>query len=203
MVGAIFMREVKDATGTSWEEWLVKLQQDIQPSWSHEQMKAHIRQHHNVTDEWGEWLALLYGQKLGRTPDGITKDAGVQIGIRRTVPMTKEQAWRFLTSPQGLSLWIGTVPSFQLQKGFEFTSAEGISGKLTVVVPFQKLRMTWKCQEWEQPSRLQIYMLHTNSGKTTIAFHQEMLEDVYMREIMKRYWQEKLSEIQKHAEAIG
>ncbi|MCL6577649.1 MAG: SRPBCC domain-containing protein, partial [Kyrpidia sp.] len=82
-----------------------------------------------------------------------------------------------------------------------FQSTEGISGKLTVVVQFQKLRMTWKRPEWEKPSRLQVYLLSTSSGKTTIAIHQEMLEDVYVRELMRRFWDQKLRQIKNRVEA--
>jgi uncharacterized protein YndB with AHSA1/START domain len=60
---------------------------------------------------------------------------------------------------------------------------------LTVVIPQQKLRMTWKRLQWDSPSRLQIYVLDAKSGKTTVSFHQEMLEDVYMREMMRRHWE--------------
>lgn len=195
MIGSIFKRDIRQATGTAWEEWVARLRQTVDPSWSHEEIKTHICHQYGVTDEWGEWLAAFYGQLLGRKPVGVTKDAGVQIGVRKTVAMTKEEVWSILVSPQGVKLWIGDVPSFQLQKGFEFESAEGVSGKLTVVDPGRKLRMTWKRKEWEQPSRLQIYVLPANSGKTTIAIHQEMLKDIYMREMMRRYWEKVLQEI--------
>jgi uncharacterized protein YndB with AHSA1/START domain len=196
MVSSVFKQAVKETTGTGWDEWIVKLERTIDPVWSHERMKAHICETFHLSDEWGEWLAVMYGQRLGRTPVGVTKDAGVQIGVRKTLAATKEQLWDFLISPRGLSLWIGTVSHFQPQKGFEFASAEGVVGKLTVVQPFRKLRMTWKRPEWDRPSRLQIGLLPTNTGKTTVAFHQEMLEDVYIRELMRRFWEETLRKIE-------
>jgi len=199
--GSVFQQALKEATGTPWEEWVATLQRTADPLWSHEQLKNHICETFRISDEWGEWLAVMYGQMLGHIPVGVTKDAGVQIGVRKTVAMQKEQLWNFLTSPQGLSLWIGNVPEFRLQKGYEFASAEGISGKLTVVEPLRKLRMTWKRPEWEKPSRLQIYLLSAKSGKTTVAIHQEMLEDVYMRELMRRFWDEVLNRIKNYAGA--
>jgi hypothetical protein len=48
---------------------------------------------------------------------------------------------------------------------------------------------------WDSPSRLQLYVLATNSGKTTVAIHQEMLEDVYMRDVMKRHWEDVLGRL--------
>lgn len=172
----------------------------ILPGPMNKQTKEHICETFHLSDQWGEWLAVMYGQRLGRSPVGVTKDAGVQIGVRRTWAVNKEQLWHFLLSRRGLSLWIGNVSEFRPQKGFEFFSEEGVSGKLTVVQPFQKLRMTWKRPEWEKPSRLQMYLLSANSGKTTLAIHQEMLEDVYVRELMRRFWEETLRQVRHETE---
>lgn len=90
MVSAVFQQAVKEATGTAWEEWIEKLERTLDPMWSHEQMKNHICGTFYLSDEWGEWLAVMYGQRLGRKPVGVTKDAGVQIGVRKTLAATKE-----------------------------------------------------------------------------------------------------------------
>lgn len=196
MPGTSFRHAIIEATGRDWETWVKQLQQDANPSWSHEQLQSHLAAQAGVDEEWSEWIALMYGQLLGRVPVGVTKDAGVQIGVRRTVAAAKEKVWHFLTSPQGVQLWIGETAPFEWEVGQTFGSLEGASGKLTVVMPFQKLRMSWQRGDWEKPSRLQIYLLTTNTGKTTIALHQEMLEDVYMREVMRKFWVGIIDEIE-------
>lgn len=40
-------------------------------------------------------------------PTGLTKDAGWQIGVTRTLPTDLDIAWDYLLSPAGLSLWLG------------------------------------------------------------------------------------------------
>jgi len=60
--------------------------------------------------------------------------------------------------------------------------------------------MTWKRPEWEKPSRLQIYLKPAGANKTTVAIHQEMLEDVYIRELMRRFWEEVLHRIRRDVE---
>jgi len=97
MVSAVFRRAVREATGIAWEKWVARLKQTVDPSWSHERMKGHICETYRISDEWGEWLAVLYGQAaLGRTPVGVTKDAGVQIGVRRTWEADRGRLWHFL-----------------------------------------------------------------------------------------------------------
>jgi len=204
MVSAVFRRAVRDATGIAWEEWVARLKQTVDPSWSHERMKGHICETYRISDEWGEWLAVLYGQAaLGRTPVGVTKDAGVQIGVRRTWEADRGRLWHFLMSPRGAALWIGTLSDFRPERGFEFASTEGITGKIAVIRPLHRLRTTWKRPEWDRPSRLQITLLSTNTGKTTVAIHQEMLEDVYLRELMRRHWEATLNRIQAAAAGDG
>nr|WP_275984001.1 SRPBCC domain-containing protein [Paenibacillus hamazuiensis] len=135
---------------------------------------------------------------MGRKPVGQTADAGVQIGVRRTLPVSKEQAWAFLLSPEGLRLWIGELSSLPLQAGERFMSADSTSGQIKSVVPMQKIRMSWQPKEWDNPSTLQLYVLSSGSNKTTISFHQEKLDDIYMREAMKSHWEQVLDKIREH-----
>ncbi|MBE3584257.1 MAG: SRPBCC domain-containing protein [Limnochordaceae bacterium] len=198
MVGSQFRQALQHATGLAWEEWVPKLQAVLDSDGSVEEWKRHIMTRFSVAEEWAQWLAVLYGQMQGRVPVGVTRDAGVQIGVRKTVDAAKEDVWHLLVSRPGL--WLGEVGELYLAKGAQFRTPDGIAGELKVVVPFQKLRMTWRRPEWGRPSRLQVTLLATRTGKTTIAVHQEMLEDVYVRELMRRHWEAILEEIKAHLE---
>ncbi|UUZ82872.1 SRPBCC domain-containing protein [Paenibacillus sp. P26] len=195
MAGAIFRKAVAEETGRTWEEWVRGLDQEVEVSWSHGQIAEYLSDAYGLSDVWRETLATMYERQMGRKPVGVTASAGVQIGVRRTPPVAKEEAWRFLTSPEGLKLWIGKLSAFELQKGFKYESKEGTFGELRVVNPMDKLRMTWQRLDWDQPSTLQIYLLSGGPGKTTVSFHQEKLEDLYMREVMKRHWEEVLDQM--------
>jgi hypothetical protein len=50
--------------------------------------------------------------------------------------------------------------------------------------------MKWQRHDWEHASTLQIYVLSSAAGKTTVSFHQEKLDDLYMREVMKQHWEQ-------------
>jgi len=188
VVGNIFKQELQLATGVAWEEWVAKLQRTIDARWSHEQIKLHIAEEYQAAEPWDEWLAVMYGHLLGRIPTGVTKDAGVQIGVRRTLAAEKERVWDFLLSPDGLRLWIGEGTDFRAEAGCHYVSSGGASGRVTVAEPYHKLRMTWQLPTWDSPSRLQLTVLASGAGKTTVAVHQEMLDDVYMRERMRLHW---------------
>ncbi|MFB9329961.1 SRPBCC domain-containing protein [Paenibacillus aurantiacus] len=122
---------------------------------------------------------------------GLTAASGYQIGVRRTLPWSQEQAWDFLTSPEGLRLWLGEVAPPRYQVGETFEAAGGVSGEFRVVKPFEQLRLRWKRASWGTPSTLQIRLLMAKSG-TTVSFHQEQLASAELREEMKTLWEDAL-----------
>jgi len=136
--------------------------------------------------------------KTGR-PVGETADVGYQIGVRRTVSATIEEAWQLLTSMQGTELWIGPLASqLDIQAGAAFHADNGVEGKLRVVKPPVQLRLEWRRPEWPQASTLQIRVLPAASpDRAVISFHQEKLAHGLQREEMKRHWQSVIEELEK------
>ncbi|EJL26163.1 SRPBCC domain-containing protein [Brevibacillus sp. BC25] len=133
---------------------------------------------------------------------GQTAATGFQVGVRRTMPITPEQAWAFLTSSEGVKLWLGHVSSLTFSEGETFTSSEGISGQFRVVKPFQQFRLKWSMKDWEKPSTLQIRLISDKPDRTTISFHQENLDHSNTREQMKLHWEEVLNEIRQNVSTM-
>lgn len=129
---------------------------------------------------------------------GQTAATGFQVGVRRTMPITPEQAWAFLTSSEGAKLWLGDVANLTFSEGETFTSSDGISGQFRVVKPFRQFRLKWSMKEWEKPSTLQIRLISDKPDRTTISFHQENLDHMNTREQMKLHWEEVLNEIRQN-----
>ena len=120
-------------------------------------------------------------------PVGLTKDAGFQIGARKTFPVTPEKAWDFLVSVKGTRLWLDTMDLNKIEIKTEFVTPNGYFGKITVFKPYSHLRMQWKHPDWENISILQIRTIPAKE-KTTISFHQEKLASADQREAMKSLW---------------
>ncbi|MFC3801409.1 TetR family transcriptional regulator [Cohnella sp. GCM10012308] len=119
---------------------------------------------------------------------GKTKDAGYQIGVRRTVPVTVEAAWGFLTGAEGLRAWLGENEGAVVREGENFATREGDSGRFTVVKPLSHMRLQWMKRDWEAPSSLQIRVLPAKQG-ATISIHQDKLSGPAAREEMKAHWE--------------
>ncbi len=124
---------------------------------------------------------------------GFTKDVGFQFGIRKTLPVSKENVWRFLFSKSGLITWLGEILE-EIEIGKSFKTKDGVEIFVRVFHPFSHIRLDWKKKEWDNFSRIQIRVIEKGS-KTTIRFHQEKLIDSKQRKEMKEYWTKVINKI--------
>jgi uncharacterized protein YndB with AHSA1/START domain len=126
---------------------------------------------------------------------GKTKDTGFQIGVRKTFPISLEQAWRLITSREGIKLWLGDVEDFHLAKGQLYQTKDGTLGEVRVVNPRENIRLTWQPQEWQRASTIQVRVIPSRE-KTIVSFHQEGLSGEVEREQMRQRWDNVLDELQ-------
>lgn len=129
-------------------------------------------------------------------PVGLTKDTGYEFGIRKTIAITNNQAWKFLTSLEGIHLWLGEVSDFHLNKGYSYQTADGITGEVRIVNPEVNIRLTWQPADWSKSSTVQIRIIPAGE-KTTISFHQENLPNAESRERMRQHWTGVIKAIEK------
>ena len=128
---------------------------------------------------------------------GKTKDVGFQVGVRRTFPISLEQAWKYLTSREGMEIWLGVADNFHLIKGATYQAQGGASGEVRVVNRLENIRVTWQPKQWSQPSTIQVRVIPSGRDKTVVSFHQEKLPDATAREQMQSHWTDVLDELQK------
>jgi uncharacterized protein YndB with AHSA1/START domain len=125
---------------------------------------------------------------------GQTKDAGFQIGVRKTFPVSANQAWDFLFSDQGIAVWLGDVDpnNFELNKTYK--TKEGTEGKPSILKPYSHIRLTWRKKGWDNTSIVQLRVI-SSKEKATISFHQEKLTDSNQRAEMKAHWDKVIEQI--------
>jgi uncharacterized protein YndB with AHSA1/START domain len=116
---------------------------------------------------------------------GKTRDTGWQIGVRRTLPLSVDEAWTRVTSPEGMGAWLGA--EVELERGKGFALADGASGEVRVMEPGSHLRLTWQPGGWARSSTIQVRVLPAARG-ATVAFHQEHLPDAQAREARRAHF---------------
>ena len=129
-------------------------------------------------------------------PVGLTKDVGYEIGARKTMPISLEDAWQRVTSPQGLALWLGAGADLTFAKGETCRLADGTQVTVRVFKPLSHLRFGWQPPGWERPSVIQVHVIPSGQ-KTVIAFHQEHLPGPRERETRRAHFKAALSALER------
>ncbi len=94
-------------------------------------------------------------------PTGLTRDAGWQIGVSRTVPYTLDEAWSRVADPE---CWLGQAPD-------DVRSHHDRD----------RIRVGW------QGTIVQV-TVRPAPGGTTVRFHQEHLGSAAERERQRHHW---------------
>ena len=101
-------------------------------------------------------------------PVGKTKDAGWQVGVSRTVPLSPEEAWARI---EDTATWLGVeaddVRSFR---------------------PLDRIRVGWN------GTIVQVALSEARTG-TKVTFHQERMADADERERQREHWRGVLDQI--------
>ena len=129
-------------------------------------------------------------------PVGQTKDAGWQIGVRRTLPIRHKKAWALITSPESLKIWLGAGADVALSEGGSYELPDGTHGEVRVWKPNSHLRITWQPKDWPRPSTIQVRAIPKDE-RTVIAFHQEHLPGAEEREARREFFTAVLDQLEK------
>ncbi|MDB4948455.1 MAG: hypothetical protein JWM27_1104 [Gemmatimonadetes bacterium] len=118
---------------------------------------------------------------------GRTKTAGWQVGARRTLDLNAEEAWRLVTSADGVRAWLGERPAAELEPGARYRLSDGSEGEVRVWSPGSHLRLTWQPPGWERASTIQLRVLGSGA-RAVVALHQEHLPDERTREARRTFF---------------
>ena len=120
-------------------------------------------------------------------PVGLTRDAGWQIGVSRTLPVDLTTAWERLLSPAGLALWLGDGIATELATGATYRTADGTTGEVRSLRTRDRVRLTWQPPGRPEPATVQLALTEAARG-TTVRFHTERLASAEEREALRQHW---------------
>lgn len=117
-------------------------------------------------------------------PTGLTRDAGWEIGVSKTLPLPADTVWDFIVSPEGVALWLGVVRGgLPTEKGAAYGTADGVTGEVRGYRPGDRVRLT--CGG----TTVQVTVSEAGPGKAVLRFHQEHLTSAEEREQRRTHWQ--------------
>ena len=132
-------------------------------------------------------------------PTGLTRDAGWQIGVSRTLPQPPQDVWEFIASPEGIELWLG--PGARLSsppaKGDTYETATGVKGEVRGYQEGTRIRVTYG------PTTAQLTVSPAPHGRTVLRFHQERLASETEREAQRERWEATMDKAEERLEIFS
>ncbi|MBW1600045.1 SRPBCC domain-containing protein [Streptomyces sp. JJ38] len=132
-------------------------------------------------------------------PTGFTQDAGWQIGVSKTLAHPPSAVWEFISSEEGLALWIGPGVRLTPEKGSRYTTEEG-DGEVRSYRPGDRIRLTYRPKGDDHHTTRQIAVTATPDGRAMLRFHEERLRSAEERERRREHWQRVMTRV---AAALG
>lgn len=129
-------------------------------------------------------------------PTGLTKDAGWQIGVSRTLPYPPEDVWALLTSPEGAEIWAGPEAVIVPEPGTRWSASDGSRGEIRSHDPGRKLRLTFRPAGWSHETTVQIVVVQATGQRASVRFHQERLADAAERARQREHWRAVLDRLE-------
>jgi uncharacterized protein YndB with AHSA1/START domain len=123
------------------------------------------------------------------SPVGRTRDAGWQIGVSKTINQPVVEVWDFITSPEGIAIWLGDGVTVLSDRGAGYETAAGVRGETRSFRELDRMRLTWQPPDWTHDTTLQLTVSSAGEGRARLVVHQERLADATEREQQRRHWQ--------------
>lgn len=199
--GKVSDDRVREATGRTPGEWEALLDGRGAADFSHKQIVALLGELGVESGWWRQMLAVDYERRKGKRAVGQTEAAGFNVGARRTLPVSADDAWSLLTSPDGVRAWLGGAPTLRWEKGEKYTLEDGSAGEVRVFKPGSHLRITWGPEGWPRASTIQVRVTPSGERKTVIGLHQEHLPGAAERDERRRFFEAALDALEAKVKA--
>lgn len=132
-----------------------------------------------------------------RPPHGLTRDAGWELEVRRTLDCSPEDAWQQLLT-EWLPQWLG-VDSVPQMVGAPLRSRGRIRGRVVGCHVGRRVRVRWTPEILDHETMFQVTLLESSNG-TTLSIHQERLLGPAERQSLLEHWSSVLEQLARSLE---
>src|SRR5665213_3902441 len=192
-IGRVTAVSVKKGTGKDWDQWLKILNQAGAKSWSHQEIVAFLKKKYKLQAWWQQGVTHGFEVAVGRRIDGQSLKGEYGTVTTRTFPISAKRAWKLMTSPDGLALWLSPMSPFKIERGAQFECEGGIFGEVRTVKVPARARLTWQDTEWSKPSILQLNVVARGPSKSIVIIGHGELRTAQLQKQMREHWKVKLA----------
>lgn len=181
-------------TKRDWVEWVTLLSKAGAHNWTHQEIVAFLKNKYKLTTWWQQLVTSGYETHIGRRKEGASAKGTYSVTATKTIHLDHKLVWDKFSSPEGVQVWLKPLTSFSLVLKQTFELDGGVFGELRTMKAPERVRLTWQEEEWTKKSTVQVYIIPRKNGSTVMAIMHEGLQTPRVREQLRTYWKQTLSD---------
>lgn len=194
-IGRVSNASVVKGSGRGWDEWVKILTKAGAKSWTHQQIVSFLAFKYKLTPWWQQGVTLGFEIHTGRREEGQTLKGDFTLTVTKSTKVNVKKAWAYMTSADGLALWLRPLSELKMKPGASFESEYGTYGKVRTMKAGVRARLSWQKVEDEKPTIIQLYVAKQQSGATILVISHEGIRSPREKELLRTFWREGLEAV--------
>lgn len=199
-IGRVTSISVFKGTNKNWDEWIRLLKKEGAERFTRKQVVVLLKQKYKLSPWWQQIVAHGFEVHLGKRVDGQNAKGEYSTTATKSLSVSEKTAWKFLTSSEGLAMWLQPMSEFVLKPKQPFEIAGGIFGEVRTMLINRRLRLSWQDMEWNKITYVHLLIVPRPNQKCILAFQHEGLQTARQKTQMHQHWRKILEEVSFHFE---
>ncbi len=194
-IGRVTSASVHKGTGRDWGEWLGILNRVGAKSWTHQEIVAFLKKKYKLSPWWQQGVTLGFELATGRRQEGQSLKGDYSLTATKSMSITVEKLWRFVTSREGTQVWLKPLSPFSLRVGAEYECEGGIFGRVRTLKAPERVRLSWQDTDWPKPTMMAVMLIPRPGGKAVFVIQHDGFTSPALRETMRLHWKTAIAEL--------
>jgi uncharacterized protein YndB with AHSA1/START domain len=182
-------------TNKNWDQWVKVLDKAGAKDWSHKVIVDYLVKKHKLSLWWRQIVASSYEVNIGRKIEGQNKNGEYATVATKTLNVDSKKVWKFLTSPEGLALWLKPLSPLKIQLKAQYETEGGAFGEIRTMKAGQRIRMSWQDSDGEKQTIVQFMVHHRKKDNCMVIIQHEKLQNGRVKNRMLAQWKQALNDI--------
>lgn len=192
---------IEKNTGKSWDYWVTTLKKDGAEGLSHKEIVQLLKTKYKLKPWWQQVVTGGFEIFIGRRNEGENEKGEYSVTVTKTLPVDQKTLWKFITSPEGLAIWLNPMDELKLAKGSQFEIVGGCFGEVRTFKAPKQIRLRWEDPDWPKKTTVQVFVLARPKNKSMFGLTHENLANPRIKERQRVQWKSAIEHLEMAVKA--